>query len=89
MGKKKKDNNLDYLSMPHLNLDEKAKRSVGIVTVFAFGTISLLGLFNLSGVVGVFLSKWLTLIFGFGKWLVPLVFLFWGMLLVRNKKYDI
>jgi len=89
MAKKKKDNNLDYLSMPKLNLDEKAKHSLGIVAVFAFGLISLLGLVNLSGVVGVFLSKWLTLIFGFGKWLVPLVFLFWGMLLVRNKKYEI
>jgi len=89
MGKKKKDNNLDYLSMPKLNLDEKAKRSLGIVAVFAFGLISLLGLVNLSGVVGIFLSKWLTLIFGFGKWLVPIVFLFWGMLLVRNKKYEI
>ena len=89
MGKKKKDNNLDYLSVPKLNLDEKAKRSLGIVLVFAFGLIGLLGLFNLSGVVGIFLSRWLTLIFGFGKWLVPLVFLFWGMLLVRNKKYEI
>ena len=89
MSKKKKDNSLDYLSMPKLNLDEKAKRSLGIVAVFAFGIISLLGLFNMSGVVGVFLSKWLTLIFGFGRWLVPLVFLFWGMLLVRNKKYEI
>ena len=89
MGKKKKDNNLDYLSVPKLNLDERAKRSLGIVAVFAFGLISLLGLVNLSGVVGIFLSKWLILIFGFGKWLVPLVFLFWGMLLVRNKKYEI
>jgi S-DNA-T family DNA segregation ATPase FtsK/SpoIIIE len=89
MGKKKKDNNLDYLSVPKLNLDERAKRSLGIVAVFAFGLISLLGLFNLSGVVGIFLSKWLTLIFGFGRWLVPLVFLFWGMLLVRNEKYEI
>jgi len=89
MKKKKKDNNLDYLSVPKLNLNDKAKRSLGIVAVFAFGLISLLGLFNLSGAVGIFLSKWLTLIFGFGKWLVPLIFLFWGMLLVQNKKYEI
>jgi hypothetical protein len=59
------------------------------VLVFAIGLISLLGLFNSSGAVGVFLSKWLTLIFGFGRWLVPLVFLFWGMLLVGNKRYEI
>ncbi len=89
MSKKKKDNNLDYLSVPKLNLDERAKHSLGIVAVLAFGLISLLGLFNLSGVVGTFLSKWLTLIFGFGKWLVPLIFLFWGLLLVQNKKYAI
>lgn len=89
MGKKKRDNSLDYLKVPSLNLDERAKRSLAIVAVFAFGLISLLGLFNSSGVVGVFLSKWLTLIFGFGRWLVPLVFLFWGMLLVRNKQYEI
>jgi len=89
MSKKKKDNNLDYLSVPKLNLDERAKHSLGIVAVFAFGLISLLGLFSLSGAVGTFLSKWLTLIFGFGKWLVPLIFLFWGLLLVQNKKYAI
>ena len=89
MAKKKKDNNLDYLTVPRLNLDEKAKRSLGIVFVFAFGLISLLGLFDLSGAVGTFLSTWLTLIFGFGKWLVPLIFLFWGLLLVQNKKYAI
>ena len=89
MSKKKKDNHLDYLSVPKLNLDERAKHSLGIVAVFAFGLISLLGLFNLSGAVGIFLSKWLTLIFGFGKWLVPLIFLFWGLLLVQNKKYAI
>ncbi|MFZ2310656.1 MAG: DNA translocase FtsK 4TM domain-containing protein [Patescibacteria group bacterium] len=89
MAKKKKDNSYDYLSVPSLNLDDKAKRSIGIVAVFAFGLISLLGLFNLSGAIGGFLSKWLMLIFGFGKWLVPLVFLFWGLLLVQNKKYEI
>lgn len=89
MAKKKKDNSYDYLSVPSLNLDDRAKRSIGIVAVFAFGLISLLGLFNLSGLIGTFLSKWLMLIFGFGKWLVPLIFLFWGLLLVQNKKYEI
>jgi len=89
MAKKKKDNSYDYLSVPSLNLNDRAKRSIGIVAVFAFGLISLLGLFNLSGAIGDFLSRWLMLIFGFGKWLVPLVLLFWGLLLVQNKKYAI
>lgn len=87
--KKTSNSNPDYLSLPSFQLDTEARRSLGIVLVFAFGLVSLLGLFNLSGAVGQFFSKWLALIFGFGKWLVPLLFLFWGMLLVRNKKYEI
>jgi len=91
MGRKKKNTNnpLEAINLPNFELDNRAKRSIGIVLVFTFGLISLLGLFDLSGQVGLFLSKWLTLIFGFGKWLVPLVFLFWGVLLVRNKTVEV
>ncbi|MGE5425604.1 MAG: DNA translocase FtsK 4TM domain-containing protein [Bacillota bacterium] len=89
MGKKKKNNGNPLENMPDFHLDDRAKRSIGIVLVFAFGLVSLLGLFNMSGQAGLFISKWLTLIFGFGKWLVPLISLFWGILLVRNKTVDI
>ena len=91
MGRKKKNTNsrLEAINLPSFELDTKAKRSIGIVLVFAFGLISLLGLFDLSGQVGLFLSKWLSLIFGFGRWLVPLIFLFWGVLLVRNKVVEV
>lgn len=91
MGRKKKNANnpLEAINLPNFELDSRAKRSIGIVLVFSFGLISLLGLFDLSGQVGLFLSKWLTLIFGFGKWLVPLVFIFWGVLLVRNKTVEV
>lgn len=84
-----KDNNNDYLTLPSLQLDDSARRSLGIVLVFAFALIGLLGLFDMSGVVGQFFSKWLSLIFGFGRWLVPLLFFIWGMLLVSNKKYEV
>jgi len=88
--KKNKDSNpLDYVNLPSFNLDEKAKKSIGIVIVFLLGLVSLLGLFNLSGRTGIFLSKWLTLIFGYGKWPVPLVFIFWGILLAKGRKYQI
>jgi S-DNA-T family DNA segregation ATPase FtsK/SpoIIIE len=87
--KKKSDNPFDGFNLPAFGLDERAKRSIGIVLVFAIALISLLGLFNMSGQTGLFLSKWLVLIFGFGKWLVPLILLFWGILLVRDKTVDI
>lgn len=87
--KKKPENPLENINFPDFGLSEKAKKSIGTVLIFLFGFISLLGLFNLSGQSGVFLSKWLTLIFGFGKWLVPLIFLFWGILSIKNKTVDI
>jgi len=88
--KKKRDANpLDYVNLPNLSLDERAKKSIGIVIIFVLGLISLLGLFNLSGKTGELLSRSLALIFGYGKWLVPLVFIFWGILLTKGKKYHI
>jgi len=87
MGRKKKNNNpLDYINLPEINLDERAKRSIVIVFLIVFGLVSLLGLFNLSGHFGIFLSQWLTLIFGFGKWLVPLIFLYWALIIIRKTK---
>ena len=87
MGRKKKNSNpLDYINLPEFNLDERAKRSIFIVALVVLGLVSLLGLFNLSGHFGQFLSKWLTLIFGFGKWLAPLIFLYWAFLLIKKAK---
>ncbi|MBN2854358.1 DNA translocase FtsK 4TM domain-containing protein, partial [Patescibacteria group bacterium] len=65
--------------MPSFELSDKAKKSIFIVILVVFGLISLLGLFNLSGHFGVFVAKYLGLIFGFGKWLVPLIFLYWAL----------
>ena len=85
-GKKKNSNPLDYLNLPEINLDEKAKRSILVVLLVVFGLISLLGLFNLSGHFGEFIAKWLTLIFGFGKYLVPLIFIYWAVIISRKEK---
>ncbi|MFA6194874.1 MAG: DNA translocase FtsK 4TM domain-containing protein [Patescibacteria group bacterium] len=87
MGRKKKNSNpLDYIALPEFDLDDKAKRSIAIVFLLVFGLVSLLGLFNLSGHFGLFVSKWLTLIFGFGKWLVPLIVLYWALILIRKSQ---
>jgi len=77
---------MDYIALPEFNLDERAKRSIIIVGLIVLGLISFLGLLNLSGHFGQFLSKWLTLVFGFGKWLVPLIFLYWALILIRKTK---
>lgn len=90
MGRKKKNANpWDYVSLPEINLDERAKRSIIIVFLIVSGLVSFLGLFNLSGHFGGFVSKWLTLIFGFGRWLVPLIFLYWAIMLIRQAKHPL
>ncbi len=87
MGRNKKNHNSqDYLALPALDLNEKAKRSLTIVILLLLGLVILLGLFNLSGNFGQFLSKWLAFVFGTGKWLFPLVLIYWAWLLIRKEK---
>lgn len=84
--KKKNQNPLDFVTLPEIELDDRAKRSIGIVLLAVLGLVSLLGLFNLSGHFGTFISRWLSLIFGFGKWLVPFLLLYWALILIRKTK---
>ena len=87
MGRKKKNANPgDYLTIPGLEINEHAKRSIFIVFLLVFGLISLLGLFNLSGHFGTFISNTLTSVFGYGKWLAPFILLYWALILIRQKK---
>jgi len=86
MGRKKKNQNpFDYISWPEFEMDERAKRSILIVLLLVLGLISLLGLFNLAGNFGEFLTKWLALAFGYGKWLAPLALIYWAFILIKRK----
>ena len=90
MGRRKKRKDYNYfLSLPSFNLDSRAKRSILIVVLLVLGIVSLLGLFNLSGNLGEFLSKWLALIFGYGKILVPILILYFTFLLIRQEKRNL
>ncbi|HBA36789.1 TPA: cell division protein FtsK [Candidatus Falkowbacteria bacterium] len=84
--KKKNTNPFDYVTLPEFNLNDRAKRSIFIVIISVLGVISLLGLFNLSGHFGQFLSRELAFVFGFGKWLAPLLFLYWALILIRKTR---
>jgi len=87
MARKKKNRNpLDYAVLPEFNLDDRAKRSISLVILLAFGLLSFLGLFNLAGHFGEFIAKWLEVFFGYGKWLIPIIFLYWSLLLINLLK---
>ncbi len=78
---------LDYVALPKIELDPDIKRGIFIVFLLAFGAISLLGLFDLAGSVGVYLAKAMVFLFGWGKWLFPIVLLTLGFLLYNEDKY--
>ncbi len=84
--KRKKKKSFDYIAMTEWGLDEHAKRSIFLVVLLALGLISFLGLFNLAGHFGEFIAHWLKLLFGYGKWLVPLIFLYWALLIIKRAK---
>ncbi len=86
--KKKKSKFIDYIS-PEFSLDEQAKHSIIVVILLLLSLISLLSLFNLAGHFGVFTAKYLSLAFGFGKWLFPLLFLYGALILIRQNKQNL
>lgn len=90
MAKRKNKNALDYIALPKMDLDPETKRGIFIVFILALGAISFLSLFDLAGpVIGVFLSKVMIFLFGWGKWMVPAVLIAIGFLMYQEGKYHI
>ncbi len=77
---------MDYISFPKMDVDPQVKKGIFIVLILAFGAICFLSLFNLAGALGVYLAKGMFYLFGWGKWLFPVVVLAWGFLLYHEEK---
>jgi len=90
--RRKKKSALDYIAiprMPHLDLDPDTKKGIGIVFILALGAISFLGLFDLAGVMGEYLKKGLVFLFGWGKWILPFMFLVWGYMMYDEERFEL
>ncbi len=85
MARRKRKKSDEYLKLPTFGLNSNAKKSIAIVIVLVFSLLAILALFDLSGKFGQFLSHWLSMIFGFGKWVVPFLLFFWAILLIVKK----
>ncbi|MFH1745072.1 MAG: DNA translocase FtsK 4TM domain-containing protein [bacterium] len=89
--RRRRRNLLDYIrlpSLPEVDLDSETKKGVFIVLIVALGTIGLLGLFGKAGMIGEYFNSWLILGFGWGKWLVPMILIFWGYMLY-SERFDV
>ncbi|MEK7173222.1 MAG: DNA translocase FtsK 4TM domain-containing protein, partial [Patescibacteria group bacterium] len=85
--KKYKKDSSGYLALPKFDLNPDMKKGIFVVFILAFGTISLLSLFDLAGQMGVYLNHGITFVFGWGKWLFPFALLWLGFLLYNENKY--
>ena len=68
-------------------LNPETRRGIGVIVLFAFGLISVFGLFNSAGSVGEFINQALKQLFGWGRYLVPVVLFGWGYMLLRPKQF--
>ncbi len=90
--KKKKKDLLDYLvlpSIPSLDLDPDVKRSIYILIMIILGALGVLGIFNAAGIVGVYISLGLELVFGWGKLLIPLIIIVLGLILFNDDRFEV
>ncbi|MEA3449438.1 MAG: DNA translocase FtsK 4TM domain-containing protein [Patescibacteria group bacterium] len=90
--RRKKRSALDYIrlpGLPHLDLDPDTKKGIFIVFILAIGAISLLGLFDMAGLMGQYLKTWLTVGLGWGKWLLPVVLIFIGYALFNEERFEL
>lgn len=67
--------------------ENNIKISIISVAIFAFGLISFLSLFSLSGNFGLFLDKILSLGFGWGKWFFPFLLIVLSIALYKRKSF--
>ena len=90
--RRRKKSALDYIrlpSLPRLDLDPDTKKGIFIVFILALGAISMLGLFDMAGLIGDYLKNGLVWLFGWGKWLMPLILLFWGYALYDDERFEL
>lgn len=69
---------------PKIDLSPEAKRGILAVAFFALAAISILSLFDLGGVAGGYLIKSLSLIFGWGKFFIPVILVIAGIILIKS-----
>ncbi len=84
MGRKK---NRHY--EPRFELSPETKRGIAIVLLFAVAGVSILSLLNLAGRAGELATGVLSILFGWGRFLFPLILILVGYFLINPERYEI
>lgn len=87
MGRRKKQDIVEEdKTEKKINIKGDAKRSIAAVFLFAFSLLFVLGFFDEAGILGGYLDKIVGAIFGWGKWLSPVIMIFTGIILLFRKE---
>ncbi len=87
--RKKRNREKGEEKMPLFGLTSRETAN-GILGVFSivFAIFLIMGALNLSGQAGAFVYKWLSYLFGFGYYLLPIVFILLAVSLLREEERD-
>lgn len=67
------------------SLSQETKRSIAAVVSFVSAALFVLGFLGIAGIAGKYLDMFSASIFGWGKWLFPIVLALSGLVLLRRK----
>ena len=85
MGRKKKEEIEEEKKVKKIEIHSEVKRSIAAIFLFALAIVSILGFFAKAGILGIYINKTFGLLFGWGKWVSPLVFVAAGIILLFRK----
>lgn len=89
MARRKQKSPLDYISLPHLNLNPEVKRSIAVVLLLALAVILFLSLLNAAGTVGPKLADAMIWLAGWGKWAIPVLIAAIGLLMIGRDQRNL
>jgi len=86
MGRKKKQVIEEEKQQSKIKIKGDAKRSIVAVFLFALSILFVLGFFDKAGILGIYLNKIIGAMFGWGKWLSPVIMIVAGIILLFRKE---
>lgn len=90
MAKRRKNSRLTSWRWPSdINISPETKHSIGVIFVLLLATLMILGLFDLAGLLGGYLEKFLKIMFGQAYYVVPFILFGLGILMIDPERFGL
>ena len=78
-----------YREVEYYHLSPETKKGIFIIFLFTIALISILSFLSLAGTAGLYIDWVLGLAFGWGRFIVPIILIFWSYVLIRSNTYKV